>query len=213
MSRRCSRCVRSFQLSASSDSEGVCEACLRNPPPFDAVRSFGTYEGHLRRLIHLFKYNGMTPLARPLAERLAAAARDLGPLDAIVPIPLHGRRRWSRGFNQAALLAGELSARTGIPARPKALRRVRPTAPQAGLSDDDRQRNMSGAFRVAEAASVRGSRILLVDDVMTTGSTLAAASQALKTAGASRVTALTVAYAERHSGLSTPSESRNVGVT
>ena len=119
--------------------------------------------------------------------------------DAIVPMPLHWRKRWQRGFNQADLLAREISRRTHTPVR-NALRRVRFTATQAGLTNAKRRKNVSGAFRPKRADVLRGQRVLLVDDVMTTGSTAAACARALKIAGARQVVLLTVARTDRRVG-------------
>jgi len=117
--------------------------------------------------------------------------------DAIVPVPLHWWRKWQRGFNQSELLARQLAARTGLPVL-EALRRVRATAVQAGLSNRGRRRNVAGAFAVARASRrIDGKRLLLIDDVMTTGSTAATCAAVLKRAGAARVALLTVARVDR----------------
>jgi ComF family protein len=113
-----------------------------------------------------------------------------------VPVPLHWRRQWQRGFNQSELLAGALARGAGLSVA-KALRRVKPTETQAGLSTSARRRNVTQAFHCHRPGAVRGKRILLVDDVMTTGSTATACAQALKRAGARRVALLTVARADR----------------
>ncbi len=164
---------------------------------FQTARSFGLYEGNLRRLIHLLKYDKMTPLARPLAQRLAVVVPRLGPLELIVPVPLHRWRRWGRGFNQSALLAKELSRVAALPFDARLLRRGRATKSQAGLSDEERRVNVKGAFQVRAAAAVRGRRVLVVDDVITTGATLSACADALNAAGARSVAALTLARVER----------------
>ncbi|HET8550781.1 MAG TPA: ComF family protein [Bryobacteraceae bacterium] len=116
--------------------------------------------------------------------------------DAIVPMPLHWMRRWQRGFNQAELLARGLVRPLGAPVL-KALARARATRPQAGLTRAQRRANVSGSFRLRERAGLSGAHVLLVDDVMTTGATLSAAASVLKHAGARRVTAATVARADR----------------
>jgi ComF family protein len=168
----------------------LCRAGLRG---FDAAYSFGPYEGVLRQLIHLFKYAKMRTLERPLSALLVRAlARDEA-FDAIVPVPLHWRRRFQRGFNQADLLARGVARATGIPIV-RALRRIRSTSTQAGLSNRTRRQNVTSAFR---SRNVAGKRILLIDDVMTTGATGAACALALKQAGAGRVALLTVARVDR----------------
>jgi ComF family protein len=147
----------------------------------------------LRQLLHLYKYAGIKTLAKPLANLLLRAMPLDERFDAIVPVPLHWIRQWKRGFNQSALLSRELARRTGVP-MVKALVRGRSTRTQAGLSNHARRENVARAFR---SRPVDGKRILLVDDVMTTGSTAAACALALKRAGAQRVALLTVARADR----------------
>lgn len=171
---------------------------------FDRAYSYGFYEGSLRKLIHLFKYSGMKPLGTRLAGLLCRALPDDGAerFDAVVPMPLHWRRRWKRGFNQseilARLVAAGLKKATGdrLPMI-DAVKRVRATAVQAGLTNAKRRKNVAGAFRVSRKARISGKRILLIDDVMTTGATATACALALKRAGASSVTLLTLARVDR----------------
>jgi ComF family protein len=192
----CVSCRTPFQNAFPLDVEGRCALCRRGLRGFDAAYCFGAYEGALRRLIHLFKYEKVQTLAGPLSDLLAAAMPRDQRFDAIAPAPLHWRRRWLRGFNQAELLARRLSKRTGIPML-RALRRVESTRTQAGLSNTARRGNVARAFRARRGAAIEGKRILLVDDVMTTGSTAAACALALKRAGAERVALLTVARVDR----------------
>jgi ComF family protein len=201
-SRCCRRCGESFATAHALDGDGICRVCRLSPPAFDQAASFGLYEGDLRRLIHLLKYGRMLPLAAPLAARLQTVLPRLEPFELIVPVPLHWSRSWRRGFNQSGVLARRLARDCGISCRSGVLRRVRPTPAQAALSDRDRLRNVRGAFRARPA--VEGRRILLVDDVMTTGATLNAAAVALKAAGAGYVGALTLARASRHSRVGQP---------
>lgn len=175
-----------------------CGACLTTRPSFDAARAALLYEGHCRELVHAFKYRNKTHLRRPLALLSAAgltefvASRDP---DLIVPVPLHVRRLRSRGFNQALLL-GELLAREWkLPLARRALARVRWTEPQIGLPADQRRENVKGAFAVSDRTVLAGRKVLLVDDVLTTGSTAEECSRVLKRSGAAEVTVITVARA------------------
>lgn len=192
----CICCRTPFLNRSPLDEEGRCGLCRRGLRGFDAAYSFGAYQGRLRELIHLFKYGRVRPLAGPLGEWLALAMPREQSYDRIVPVPLHWRRRWQRGFNQAALLAQAVARRYGTRIRP-VLRRVRATAVQAGLSHSGRRANVAGAFRVRRGEQLEGRRVLLVDDVMTTGATAAACAAALKQAGARYVAVLTVARADR----------------
>ncbi len=189
----CVSCRTPFQNAFPLDDKGRCALCRSGLRGFDAAYAFGAYEGALRRLIHLFKYGKIRTLARPLGSLLARAMPRDEQFDAIVPVPLYWRRRMQRGFNQADLLARSLGRGTGIPVV-RVLRRVQPTATQAGLSNSARRRNVASAFR---SRSVAGRRILLIDDVMTTGSTATSCAMALKRAGAKRVALLTVARVDR----------------
>jgi ComF family protein len=174
----------------------LCLRCLLDPPPFAGARALGSHAGGLRRLVHALKFEGRRNVARLLGSRLAAAfARSWRPgeIDAIVPIPLHAERERRRGYNQSALLARELAPYLGIPVLAGALRRPRRTRPQVGLSLGERQRNLRGAFAAEVRGPLAGARILLVDDVVTTGATAESAAGALLDAGAARVSVLAVA--------------------
>ena len=194
----CVSCRTPFLNAFPLDLEGRCALCRSGLRGFDAAYCFGSYEGVLRELIHLFKYGGVKTLARPLGDFLAAALPRDERFDAVTPVPLHWRRQWQRGFNQSDLLARDVSRRCSFPVL-RALRRVNPTAAQAGLSNTARRRNVAAAFRArgGESHRLEGKRILLIDDVMTTGSTAAACALALKRAGAARVALLTLARVDR----------------
>jgi ComF family protein len=192
----CVSCRTPFQNPFPLDEEGRCGLCRSGLPGFDSADSFGAYDGPLRQLIHLFKYEKAQTLAGPLSDVLAAALPRDQQFDFIAPAPLHWRRRWHRGFNQADLLARRLARRTGIPVI-RALRRLQPTQTQAGLSNTARRRNLARAFCVRRGAAIEGKRILLVDDVMTNGSTGSACVAALKRAGAAKVALLMVARVDR----------------
>ncbi len=193
----CRRCGLPFEVPAPLHGTEECGICRLRVWEFDRARAFGAYEGELRRVIHLLKYDKMRPLARPLAERMAARLPETGPADILIPVPLYRWRRWRRGFNQAEALASELSRFSGVPCKRGVLRRTRPTRPQVGLSHRERRLNLAGAFRVSSPRLVSGRRVLLVDDVMTTGATIDACARALKSAGASWVAGLTAARAKR----------------
>jgi ComF family protein len=193
----CISCRTPFQNGFPLDAEGRCALCRSGLRGFDAAYSFGAYETVLRELIHLLKYGKIQTLVGPLAALLLKSLPRDERFDAIVPVPLHWRRRWQRGFNQSELLARVVSQKTAIPVV-RALRRTRHTTMQAGLSNTGRRRNVTGAFVCrGRVPGIEGGRILLIDDVMTTGSTAAACAAALKRAGASRVALLTVARADR----------------
>lgn len=191
----CSCCRTPFLNAFPLDEQGRCALCRAGVRGFDAAYSFGTYEGGLRKLIHLFKYSGMRPLGQPLGALLAKALPRDERIDAIVPMPLHWRKQWSRGFNQAEVLAGVIARRTGLPVV-KGVRRRIATRVQAGLTNAQRRANVAGAF-AAHRRRVAGKRILLIDDVMTTGATAAACARALKAAGAGRVVLLALARVDR----------------
>ena len=163
---------------------------------FDKVYSFGSYEGNLRELIHLFKFSGITTLAKPFGNFLRQALPREAGFDVIVPMPLHWTKRYSRGYNQSQLLSKEISKVWKIPVR-NVVRRVRRTEAQAGLSSAQRRLNVRAAFRARAKHNVTGLSILLVDDVLTTGATASACARELKRAGAAHVALLTLARRDR----------------
>lgn len=199
----CVQCRSPFRSRFPLDEQGRCALCRRGLRGFEAAYSFGFYEDELRELIHLFKYGRIQTLAKPLGRLLAQALPREQCFDVIVPMPLHWRKRWQRGFNQSALLAREIGRRIHVPMK-SAVRRLRSTATQAGLTSAKRRLNVSGAFRARSRTKLRGKRVLLVDDVMTTGATAASCARALKLAGASAVTLLTLARADRRLAVDLP---------
>ena len=209
----CSQCRTPFRNAAPLDEQGRCTLCRRGLRGFDAAYSFGAYEETLRELIHLFKYSRVRPLARPLGAMMASAVPGDQSFDVVAPVPLHWRRRLERGFNQSELLARAVARRYGLKVTP-AVRRRRSTSAQAGLSNARRRSNVTGAFRVARPEAVAGRRVLLVDDVLTTGATAAACATALKRAGARYVAVLTLARVDRRLYVEPyPAESAVAGVS
>lgn len=175
----------------------ACDEVAGGTPGLPVVAA-GSHAGPLRRAIHRFKYRDERGLAEELGALVGAlVAADLARglrLDAVVPVPLHRERARARGYDQTALLAAAVSARTGVPLV-AALHRIRHAAPQVDLDRAERARNVAGAF-VAAAGSLRGLRVALVDDVATTGATLGAAAVAARAAGARAVRAYVVAADE-----------------
>jgi ComF family protein len=175
----------------------LCDACRAAPWPLRGVRSAGLLRGPLRRAVHRLKYRDRTAAAPALAALLDGPAATLaadGLLDAgslVLPVPLAAARERQRGYNQAALLAWPFASAYGLPASASALRRVKETAPQVGLDPAQRRANLRAAF--AASPEVAGRRVLLIDDVTTTGSTLGNAAAACLRAGAASVCALTLA--------------------
>lgn len=173
---------------------GRCVPCRRSLPAFDGLRSWAVFGGPVRHALHRLKYRRDLGTAEVLAERLADCVTRWGvAVDWVVPVPLSRARYRARGYNQAAMLARPLAWLLQRPFRPQVLERVVETRSQVGLNREQRRRNVQGAFRAQ--AAVQGRRILLVDDVATSGATLDAAAQALKHAGAGAVFAVTVARA------------------
>jgi ComF family protein len=197
----CVACRTPFLNRSPLDESGRCALCRTGAAGFDEVYSFGWYEGALRKLIHLFKYSGVRPLAPVFGRYLKRALPIDRQFDVVVPMPLHWRRRWQRGFNQAALLAREVARRFDVPVS-NIVRRRRATPSQAGLTHAKRRANVRGAFRMKRGTRLDGLRVLLIDDVLTTGATAAACARELKRAGASHVTVLALARTDRRETLS-----------
>ncbi|MGH9660310.1 MAG: ComF family protein [Bryobacteraceae bacterium] len=195
----CTDCKTPFQNRYPLDPEGRCALCRLGARSFRAAYCFGAYEGVLLDLTRLFKYEGMKPLGTVLGDLLYRALPVDEAFDVVTPMPLHWRRRLERGFNQAEVLARHVARRRRLPLA-RAVRRVRDTGSQTGLTPAQRRRNVAGAFRVRRAEAVRGNRVLLIDDVMTTGATASACAAELKRAGAASVTVLALTRADRRIG-------------
>ena len=190
---RCRACGGALVAVAS----GVCRRCAEEPPPWFRGVSALDYHGEAGDLVRAYKYGRQTALAEYFAAEMASAWRAYGSParpQLLVPVPLHPLRQMARGFNQAELLCERLAPRLGLPVV-EALRRQRPTAHQARLDAHGRRRNMRRAFSVTGTGRLRGKSVLLVDDVMTTGATLAACAETLAAAGVAEVSVLTAARA------------------
>jgi len=185
--RRCDVCWLPMRGAA-------CEACAEHPTANTRLRSVYRYEGGVRTLVHAFKFRGQSSLAKTLAARLAAAYGGHGlEVDVLVPVPLSAARKRGRGYNQAALLAHELSREIGVPVV-GTLRKTRNAPPQTqSATAEERRSNVIGAFGVERPDEVAGRRVLLIDDVATTGATLNACAAELLEAGAGEVSGLTLA--------------------
>lgn len=197
----CACCGRPFYTFEAADPlsmarAGLCESCRRRPPPFAYARAATLYREGVREALHAFKFGRKTGLARPLGDLLAEAGQTLLPdraVDCLVPVPLHPAREAERGFNQSLLLAQRLARNWRLPLAVGVLRRVRVTRPQSELSVEERRANVSGAFVLRRPASVAGRRVLLIDDIFTTGATAVECCRVLTVGGAKAVGVLTVA--------------------
>ena len=188
--------VLGIPLPFATGERTVSAAAVAHPPAWDRARAAAHYSGAMRTLVHQLKYADRHDARTLLGRWLAEAGRDLLPgIDVILPVPLSRLRLILRRFNQAAVLAGELSRQTGVPMDPLLLARIRATRSQVGMTREQRRRNVAGAFRVPlrRRAWLTGRRVLIVDDVLTTGATADACARVLKRAGAARVDVLTLA--------------------
>lgn len=186
---------------ALGEGPELSAAAVAAPPVYGRARAVARFDGVIRDLVHGFKYADRHDARRLFGRWLAGAGAELlAGADLLIPVPLARWRLFNRRYNQAAILAAEVSRICGVPSEAMALRRVRSTPSQVGLTPDQRRRNVAGAFRVAprQAGRIAGCSIVLVDDVITTGATLDACARALLGAGAVRVDALALALATEH---------------
>ncbi len=201
--RLCSRCGERLE---SEFAEGLCGMCRRVEPRFVRAAAYGSYDGGLRQLIHLLKYDHVHPAARVLGRMLAEAIADLTPgfsageagqgasRPLVVPVPLHASRLRERGFNQSEAIArAALTLLPGFELSTKVLARTRSTGSQTGLTRHQRRANLRGAFTVVGPEFIAARDVLLVDDVFTTGTTVSECARILLRSGASRVFVATVA--------------------
>ena len=180
----CDQCGRPLEATDAV----ACGACAAQPPPFERMRAAVAY-GPLSRLIALkLKYGRKVALARTMARFMAPLRLERGAGEAIVvPVPLHRRRLWWRGFNQSGLVARHLGRAWDLPVDQHLLRRTRPTPPLKGMNPSERRRAVGGAFAIADGRRIDGRTVILIDDVLTSGSTAAACAAVLRKAGAGRI--------------------------
>ena len=204
----CTCCGDALDAHSHPADQARCRACRLAPPGFVRAISFGLYEGRMRGAIHALKYGGVQTAAAALGNKLATAAATLAneaPREMLViPVPLHRTRYRMRGFNQTRLLAEHALAELHnshpqwkLTLAPRALLRVRATVTQAGLTPRQRRINLRKAFAVENKGAVTGRDVLLIDDILTTGATVRAASRALLDAGAKTIWVATLARARR----------------
>lgn len=190
----CSHCGKPLE------APGLCVACRQSDSHLSAIRSLSPHVPPLREAIHALKYEGARVLAEPLGELLAGFWPQTGiPAEIVVPVPLHKARERQRGYNQSLLLAQAFGKHMALPVHARAMARERNTRSQVGLSHDERWANVWGAFRCL-TGELRGARVLLIDDVLTTGATLEACAAALLEAGSAQVYAFTLTRALGHPG-------------
>lgn len=173
----------------------ICGACIQQPPPYGRARAVFRYNSISRQLVTSLKYHDKTHIVPYIADWMVRAGEDiLADADYIIPVPLHRRRLWMRRYNQSALLSQHITRKTSVPTLYNALVRTRYTPPQAGLNYKQRIKNVTGAFQVIAKYRfrIKGKRIILIDDVLTTGATVKACARALLKVGAQRVDVLTL---------------------
>ena len=169
---------------------------IANPPAYARARAAVRYDDVARTLVHALKYQDRTDLAPAMGRWMARAGRELlDEADVLIPVPLHWRRGWSRRYNQSGALARVIERQSGVKLAPEALRRVRPTQQQVGLSRSQRASNVQGAFKIADSkrSQIQGRRVVVIDDVLTSGATVDACARALLRAKAASVDVLVFA--------------------
>ncbi len=213
----CLCCGRPFVSPQAAQARvPLCRLCRRGVYAFDLARSHAAYDDTMIRAITLLKYHAVTPLGDWFGARLAervAAQPDTFAADVVVPVPLHATRLYERGYNQAELIARPLAKRLGLPFRSYLLMRTRPRPDKLKLTRQERWRTVRGAFAMRQATRVDKLRVLLVDDVFTTGATLDACARVLRQAGAGRIVGLTVARVVPDASLPTSAREQEPGIT
>ena len=179
-------CVTCGTPLEATDAER-CALCLAKPPLIGRTRAAVVYDDLTRSLALRLKYGRKVAVAKTMARYMAPLVGDHPGGAILIPVPLHRGRLWQRGFNQSGIIAAELGRRTGLESNATVLRRIKRTPPLKGMSQQQRHRAVAGAFKVGNGAALAGRTVVLVDDVLTTGSTANACARELKRAGATRV--------------------------
>lgn len=179
----CERCG----LPLAGTEVEICGRCLADPPKIDRMRAAVAYDELPRSIALKLKYGRKVALARVMARYMAPLRGDWSENAILMPVPLHRWRLWGRGFNQSALVARELGRLWGLREESGLLRRVKRTRPLKGLNHNQRRKAVAGAFRAASAVQLKGRTVILIDDVLTSGSTAEACARALRRAGAGRI--------------------------
>ncbi|MGB8952150.1 MAG: ComF family protein [Candidatus Aminicenantales bacterium] len=198
-SRRSALCLCCGRFFEAAGESHLCQKCLQSPPPFSVHRSCAKYRKELKDFILLFKYRKFKVLGKELArfanQSLKREEKLWEGVEILIPVPLHARRKRQRGFNQAQVIAEELARLKNIPLEKRILVKIKNIPPQTSLEQEEREKNVRGAFRVNKREKIKGKIVLLIDDVYTTGSTLKECGHALLGEGAKEVRALTIAQA------------------
>ena len=191
----CQHCGNPFISAVKQDDNMLCVECLTRKDVFRFCRAAIEYDEFSKKLLLNFKFADHIENKKIFAKWLHLAGKDIisAGVDIVIPVPLHYTRLLTRKYNQSAILAKEFSALTGIPAEYKALKKIRRTLPQAKCNEKERKLNIKNAFRVVHPEKIKGKRIVLIDDIFTTGSTMKECAKTLLKAGAQSVDALTVA--------------------
>lgn len=177
--------------------KATCHKCKRKKHQFVCARSLGEYTGSLREIIHYYKFNKKSYLSEPLADlmmKILDIRKMFGRIDAIIAVPLHRKRKKERGFNQSFLIAKRLGRKLKIKVERRALSRIKKSIPQMDLPAHQREKNVMGAFKLRKVKRIRDKRILLIDDVMTTGATVNECARVLQRSGSKEIFVLTIAY-------------------
>jgi ComF family protein len=188
----CNAC--GFPFAFEIENNALCGKCIKSPPRYNQARYLFKYDESSKKLIHALKYNDQTYLARIFAKLLFNSYKqDILKYDVIAPVPMHWLKRMFRMYNQAMLLAQEISSISGLPVINDNLQKVRWTKAQSSLDKNARLSNLQGSFKVKNPDFFKGKKVILVDDVLTTGATVKECAKLLKKSGASQIMVLTIA--------------------